>query len=241
MLPHTSPSDVCFLELRGGLSMVSRRSKGQTAVLWTGQALQLLLISAFVAWWGMTKSWGSRGCCAEQRRTHLPPTLFSSARAKQGNNLRNAAGGRPQQWVYSASYYPEMCVVWGSLIWSGQGRDELGCCCLVPEQISRLSSSKTRHRHFKPKHQPAASDLGSLWTGSRTHQDFQLPLQLTPALWSLFQYFSDWGWPYSPLYSTWGFIAFRVIEALCLSKEWWYPTAADTAVTKLRGLRVTWS
>lgn len=77
--------------------MVSRRSKGQTAVLWTGQALQLLLTQAFVAWWGMTKSRGSMGCCGEQRRTHLPSTLFRSTRAKQGNYLRSAASGRPQQ------------------------------------------------------------------------------------------------------------------------------------------------
>ena len=128
-----------------------------------------------------------------------------------------------------------------SLTGLGQSTDELGCCSLVHKQIPRLSSSKTSCRLIKPEHWPAASGVGSMWTGCRTCWDFELPLKLTPILQSMFRCFSERGWPHSSFYSSWEFIAFSVVESFCLSRERQYPTAADTAVTKLHGVQVTQS
>lgn len=141
---------------------MSGMSRSGRQWLWTRPAPRLLQIPASTAQQDTEQSWGSTGCHAEQRRTHVPSTLSSSARAKQGNHLQNAANGRPQRRACSAPYCPEMCVVLGSFMQSGQSGYKLGCCSPVPEQISRLSSSKTPRGHFKTQHRRAANNVGSM-------------------------------------------------------------------------------
>lgn len=80
-----------------------------------GQALQLMLIPVFMAQWDKEQPWGSERCCAKQRRTQLPTTLFSSTYFKQGSHLQNTASGRSDDEHVQPLTAPRDDLCWGHL------------------------------------------------------------------------------------------------------------------------------
>lgn len=94
--------------------------------LWAGQALQLMLILVFMVQWDKELPWGSRRCCAKQRRTQLPTTLFGSTYCKQESHLQNTASGKPENEHVQPLTTPRDVLVLGSFMQSEQIRDELG-------------------------------------------------------------------------------------------------------------------
>lgn len=139
---------------------------------------------------GQQEPWGSRRCCAEQRRTHLPSTFFGSTYAKQEVIFRIKPVGDPTMSMFSPLLPQEVCC-FGVLYAIRTKQRWAGI----------LSSSETPHGHLKPQDQTAASNVGSIWRDCRAHRDFQLPLKLTPTLWSWFLCFSEWGNPTAPFTS----------------------------------------
>lgn len=107
-------------------------------------------------------AWNSPGgagvCCAEQRKAHLPPVQQHTCQA--GKPFAECCRWQTSTTSMFGPLLPGDISVLGSLMGSGQSRDQLGCCSLVPEQISRLSSSEILCGCFKPKYWPAASNVG---------------------------------------------------------------------------------
>lgn len=58
---------------------------------------------------GQQEPWGSRRCCAEQRRTHLPSTFFGSTYAKQEVIFRIKPVGDPTMSMFSPLLPQEVC------------------------------------------------------------------------------------------------------------------------------------
>lgn len=101
---------------------------------------------------------GAEFCCAEQRKAHLPSVQQHTCQA--GKPFAECCRWDTSTMSMFGPLLPGDVLVLGSLMGSGRSRDQLGCCSLVPEQISRLSSPEILRGHFKSKYWLAASDVG---------------------------------------------------------------------------------